>query len=348
MLPTLAILLAASANLPSALPAPERQPADQEAQDALDEPPPNAVSSISLLWENDGQYFRFFGDTDRWYSNGIKLDVSLRRPWPPFTSKLLPFAGLYDDDAREAGGFVLAQQIYTPVVISAPDPDPDDWPYAGYLYVGTYVQRSDDVNFDHLELDIGIVGEWSGGEAAQKAVHAALPNQIEPAGWDFQLANELAVNLAYQHRWRTGRLSVGSLDLDAILGVGGRLGNVHIDAEANATARLGFNLPDDFGPPTIDSFRDATGTWTGDFGVYAFARLRGQAVARNIFLDGNTFANSRSVDKHVLVGSLQAGVALRYKWFEAGWYSVWMTEQFKGQQGADVFGAWYLGGRFTF
>lgn len=319
--------------------------------DAPEEPltgsEPFRVTALTLIVENDSERFQIFGGSDRWYTNGVKLDLSFNRPWPGFTSKLLPFASIYDDP-REAGGVVVAQQMFTPEDLEESGLLPDDQPYSGYLYAGLYVQRSDRLNFDHLELDLGVVGQYSGAEAAQSAVHAALPNQIEPAGWDNQLSNEFAINLTYEHRWRTPKAAIGVFDLDAIAGVGGRLGNVHIDANVSGTVRFGYNLPDDFGPPLIDTFRDATGTWSRDFGIYAYARATGQAVARNIFIDGNTFADSHSVDREDFVATLQAGLALRYKWFETGWSTVWQSEQFEQQPEPHEFGSIYATLRFTY
>ena len=43
---------------------------------------------------------------------------------------------------------------------------------------------------------------------------------------------------------------------------------------------------------------------TGGFSAYVFAGVDGRAIARNLFLDGNTFEGSRSVNKMNLVGDL--------------------------------------------
>ena len=48
----------------------------------------------------------------------------------------------------------------------------------------------------------------------------------------------------------------------------------------------------------------------GPFGFYFFVGTQGRAVARNLFLDGNTFQDSRSVDSEALVGDLSGGLAL--------------------------------------
>jgi hypothetical protein len=331
---------------PTLLYAQAEPPADPKATTLLTEDP-LGVASISAIWENDGRFFEVFADSDRWYTNGLEVDMSFTRPWPGAAARLLPFKDNYDDP-RKAGGIVFGQQIFTPEDIESPALIPDDRPYAGYLYAGLYVQQADDIRMDHLELNVGVVGSWSQAEDAQRFVHSILPNQVEPRGWDHQLANELAINVTYEHRWKTPRAQLADLELDLIGGVGFRAGNVHTDMNASVTGRIGYNLPNDFGPANIDSFRDATGTWAEDFGVYAYGRAMGRAVAHDILLDGNTFANSHSIGHKELVGTIEVGVMLHYKWFETGWTTTWQSEQFDGQAEPHVIGAWTIAGRFTY
>ena len=44
-----------------------------------------------------------------------------------------------------------------------------------------------------------------------------------------------------------------------------------------------------------------------DFGWYLFGGVEGRAVAHNLFLDGNTFAKSLSVQKKTFVADFQGG-----------------------------------------
>jgi lipid A 3-O-deacylase len=48
----------------------------------------------------------------------------------------------------------------------------------------------------------------------------------------------------------------------------------------------------------------------GDWGWYAFAGIDARVVGRDIFLDGNTWRDSRSVDKETLVSDASLGLAL--------------------------------------
>lgn len=61
-------------------------------------------------------------------------------------------------------------------------------------------------------------------------------------------------------------------------------------------------------------------------------------MARNIFLDGNTFSDSPSVDKYPLVADLSAGVAMNIKNTKIAYALVYRTEEFEGQDEGQVFG----------
>jgi len=83
-------------------------------------------------------------------------------------------------------------------------------------------------------------------------------------------------------------------------------GHVYIYAATGVMFRFGTNLNSDLAPPNIPpgspglSFFRASQQNSG----YFFAGIEGWAVARNIFLDGNTFRNSQRVDKKCWVGIL--------------------------------------------
>lgn len=318
--------------------------------DALDDTANDwSVRTLTLLWDNDGTLPKLISDSDRHYTNGAKIDLTLN-PSAAFAQSVRDLGDRLDPipDARVGVGLVIAQHIYTAFDIRVATPPPGSRPYAGYFYVGAYVQRASDAVHDHLELDVGVVGEWSGAEATQKFIHAAFPDQVEPLGWGTQLANELAINLRYQRAWRFQKATIGRLELDGIPRVGFDLGNVFVRANADLTLRLGFNLPDDFGPPRLLDYADATGSWDGTWGLYAYIRGGARAVARNIFLDGNTFANSRSVDKRPVVTELTVGLAGRYKRFEAGWSVTWLSEEFDTQGNGDSYGSLYAQLSFPF
>src|SRR3546814_19772852 len=89
--------------------------------------------------------------------------------------------------------------MYTPSDITVADPDPEDQPYAGWLYgtaglindlatgEGTRTQTS-------VQLSHGVVGQAALGEQAPKARHTAIGSP-EPQGFDHHRSTEPAVLL---------------------------------------------------------------------------------------------------------------------------------------------------------
>src|SRR5690606_26093169 len=131
--------------------------------------------------------------------------------------------------------------------------------------------------------------------------------------------------------------------------LGGALGNIYTYGAGGFTLRFGEDLPDDYGPPRIrpalpgsDYFRPID--W---FGWYFFAGAEGRIMARNIFLDGNTFKDSHSVDKRPFVLDLQAGLAINLGGrVRLAYTHLWRSKEFKGQDAAHQFGTLSLSVRF--
>lgn len=309
------------------------------------------VTGIHAYWDNDGAYADPFDREDRHYTNGAKLELTLDPALSPELRERIAPAARWPN-ATIAAGVVVAQHLYTATDIAQADPPADDHPYAAWLYAGFYIQRRSGNIHDHAELDVGVVGSWALGEELQTFVHAAFTNQVDPEGWDTQLANELAINLRLQRSWRSERASIGGpdgLELDAIPRLGADLGNVFIRANADVTIRVGKHLPDDFGPARLLDYRDATGSWSKDhdWGLYTYTRLGMRAVGRSIFLDGNTFADSRSTDREPLVGEVEVGLRGAFEaWggtLEIGYGWTAYSHTYEAQEGSDTVGSWSAG-----
>ena len=93
--------------------------------------------------------------------------------------------------------------------------------------------------------------------------------------------------------------------------------------------------------PGSDYFEPISG-----LGAYVFAGVEGRAVARNLFLDGNSFERSRSVDKLNLVGDLVLGAAITFDSFRLAFTHDIRTKEYKTQPAQDQFGAVDLTFRF--
>lgn len=284
---------------------------------------------LSLVLEND-----LFYNTDRNYTNGVRVSwLSAEDKTPEWVLRLADKFPLFPVGKAVRASYAVGQNMYTPEDITLRDPPLDDRPYGGWLYGSVGLIAETGQRLDQLELTVGMVGPASLAEQTQKRVHSFV-NADEPRGWDTQLKNEPGFILAYSRSWR-------SLVAESLLGIpfdltphaGGALGNIFTYANAGLMLRYGKNLPLDYGPPRIQPSVPGSGFFIPrhDFGWYLFADIEGRAVARNIFLDGNTFRDSRNVDKEPLVGDLQFGIAITWRNLRLGYTHVLRTREFKGQ-----------------
>ncbi len=308
------------------------------------------LQTFQVFYEND-----LFGDTDRYYTNALQMtwlskdleryreDVRLPEWALPLIRKV-PFAHV--PDSIHNIGLLLGHQIYTPSDKDVAALLPDDRPYAGYLYTGIALHSKTTTKLDTIEITLGIVGPASLAEQVQNTVHD-LRGIDEAQGWDNQLDNEPALGFSWQRKWRTHRANLTDiLCYDMLTHTGVTLGNVRTSADAGAEIRLGYNIPMDFGsdvirpgagisaPVSVFSYPDLP-----VFGLHWFAGVRGEFVLRDIFLDGNTFESSHSVDKKNLVAEFSTGIAVSYKMVKLTYRHVFRTEQFDNQAKGHVLGS---------
>ncbi|HEY5041444.1 MAG TPA: lipid A deacylase LpxR family protein [Verrucomicrobiae bacterium] len=298
---------------------------------------------FSITDENDA-WSNFFGPhQDRHYTHGTKLTLMLREH--SLTNTVVPLWGIHD--AVASRGFVLGQNMFTPQNILDPKPIPTDRPYAGWLYTGLVYQRRGEffthcAVMENFEVNVGVVGPWSFAGETQRFIHRwRFPEDI-PAGWDNQLKNEPGLVLKYARLWRWSPTTETAKYFDVIPRAGAEVGNVTDFATAGVTARLGFNLPPDFGMQIIDSPASVNGGLMPSprFSIYTFAGVDGRAVARDITLDGNSFRNGPGVDKYNFVNDLSWGVAAQIgRHLEVSYAQVTRSKQFHGQVNKDVFGS---------
>lgn len=302
-----------------------------------------AAPVFTVYIEND-----IVSGTDENYTNGLKLswlsaDLVAwgQRGWRQTLIEWLPFVNRPEGEKRIGIGF--GQNMYTPHDIRARNPDPADHPYGGWLYLEwAFVSKTSRVS-DTIAIQTGIVGPYSLAAQTQAAVHRAS-GVPRAQGWDYQLHHEPGINFVYERRWRRyARSLIHQLDVDLVPHAGASIGNVQTYADAGGTVRFGLNLPSDFGvqlarpgsvggTPTDDL--DPRVALDRNFSLFLFAALDGRAVARDIFLDGNTFRSSRSVTRQPLVADLSIGLGLIAGRWQLTYTQVRRTREFRSQEAA--------------
>ena len=285
--------------------------------------------------------------TDEHYTNGIKLSWQSadlvewgQTGWRQRLIESLPFVNRLG--GQKNIGFAIGQNIYTPRDITLALPDPGDRPYAGWAYLElAFVSKTPAVS-DTVAFQAGLIGPHSLAEDAQRLTHEWTDNLVA-RGWDHQLRDEVGVNIIYERRWRLfARSLLQTVGIDLVPHMGASLGSVQTYANAGTTVRLGLNLPSDFGvqlarpgsvggTPTDDL--DPRVALDRNLSVFAFGACDGRAVARDIFLDGNTFRTSRSVAKETFVADFSGGVGLIAGPWQLTYTQVWRTREFKTQRG---------------
>lgn len=297
-------------------------------------------------------------NTDRHYTQGIKLSYLQRDGVMPgfldrFT-KAAPTLG-YELGTNKFG-YLVGQSIYTPDDISVKEPQPNNRPYAGWLYTGIVLQRRGTTLDDHvvvlenLQLDLGVIGPWSLAEEAQTWVHEIRHFPL-PQGWSNQLHNEPGVDLKYELSWRWPAVPAHPVSFDFIPRAGFALGNVDTSGRISGTLRFGWHLPDDFGIMTIDSLSTPEGGLSASserprYGAYIFGGAQGKAVAYSAFLDGNLWDRGPHVEKETFVTELNCGFALVLSPVELGFTYVYRTKEYVTQSQRDGYGSIFIRGRF--
>jgi len=295
---------------------------------AAGEPP---LSSLQLQTENDTYLPR--NTTDEYYTNGIRF-TWLRSPtgasdtkprWVDWWCRLT--GACVDSQAGISYGHALGQNMYTPHSIVDPNPQPNDRPWAGYLYYAWILSAThpDQPVQNLFELQVGLVGPGAGAKFAQSTIHRLISSP-KPLGWSNQIKNEPTANLIYL--WHK---KIGSETFDVVPHWGAGLGNVMTYANAGATVRLGYNIssfPQHVIKPSVllDSRKKP-----GPFEFFVFAGADGRFIPHNIFLDGNTFRSGPEIDIHRknLVFDLEVGTTLRYKALKVDYTYVRRSQEFE-------------------
>jgi hypothetical protein len=311
--------------------------------------------TLNLYLEND-----MFGETDLHYTNGIRascvspdltsyLDDERLPSWVrEVNEKLNFFHGLKDDDHEHIQRNLvisLGQLMFTPSDNEAKALIEDDRPYAGYLYLGFAYHIRDKTHLDSLEMNIGMVGPASLAEESQDFIHS-IRSIDKFNGWDNQLENELGLQFVYEHKHRF-KLTQTWPQQDFIAHGGISLGNVATYLNVGGEYRIGWQLPEDFGTAAVRPGGDNSAPGKGDkrhcnlwiCGLHAFVSIDSRFVARDIFLDGNTFEDSHSVDRKPVVADAAIGFSFLVNGWKISYAKVFRTREFEEQEHSHEYGS---------
>ena len=317
-----------------------------------------AMGSAGLSAETKSDYPRYISFVsendnyvpprdDRHYTSGFRLSYGFqkgrRSTWRDWLGALSNLAR--DTDAQEYD-FSIGQNIYTPTVFTIPQAILNDRPYAAWLYgelsVRTVLRQSEEV----IALNLGVVGPAALGEEAQKFIHS-ISGDPEPRGWSNQLDNEPALLIHYRRSWFKPLYQSQSYGIDLVPRFAFNLGNVVTEIGVGSSIRAGSHLPQRDIParmqPGLATSSPRFEARKGRMDWLLFGGLLGRAVGHNIFLDGNTWQDSLSVDKKKLAWDANLGLMLTFgqfsRPFAISFTHVWRSKEFEVQRDIDKYGS---------
>ena len=193
-------------------------------------------------------------------------------------------------------------------------------PNAGWLYYGGSLSRADDVRLTRVELTLGVTGPPSLAQAAQQFAHDLAPELNRPIDWSTQIAFEPGAIVGGTIA-RRAMASAAGIDFEVVPSLAGSAGNVLTEVRGGVRARVGVGLGSPWIPPT-----------TGAAEVALLAGYTGRAVARDLFLDGNTFRDGPRVGHEPIVGERELGVSMRWRRFGLEFVSTRRTPAYRGAE----------------
>lgn len=349
--------LATTASLAALLAATVPAAAQRVPIDAT--PDPDELRDI-ITFQVENDVFNRIGRSDRDFTNGIRFGwLSPALPeLPDGLANLLTLPTFFGEapvsSVTRRIGVSVGQNIYTPQDTSTSSPIFNDRPYAAWLYASIALQstykranqttgQDDPVRLDTLQLDVGVVGPAAGGEFVQNNFHKLVG--VDTAnGWANQLHNEPTLGLTFERRWRTGHdvlIEDPKLEYDFVPRLGVSVGNVATFASVGGTLRIGKELRNDFGPARARPALPGSEGFIGNgFGWYFFAGVGGEAIARNMFLDGNSGGGDLvHVTHRPFLGEATAGLAILFRGVRISYTQVLRSPEFFERDRWDQFGS---------
>ncbi|MEH6452364.1 MAG: lipid A deacylase LpxR family protein [Psychromonas sp.] len=296
----------------------------------------NEIDFFSFTFEND----IIFSGEDGGYSNGFigawgynnvpKLDKQVLPLWIAYLADKSYLTSM--PNKQYALSYRIGQLIQTDTYVAESSLVEEDAPYAGLLAWEGHINAFDKDVSDQLGLTLGVVGPASGAEQTQKLFHA-LFGYSEPQGWEHQLQNELVFRLDVMRTWRLYDVPSPFMgaEFDILGGMLGGVGNLRSDIATGINFRWGKELENSFSSATAMPIKKLNQLNNTPNGWYLFANISGAYVANDIFIDGNTFADSHSVDLIHGQTTFSTGVVLNIANWGVVYNMLYATDEYETQ-----------------
>lgn len=275
------------------------------------------VDWMSLTIDNDA-----FVGNDNGYTNGIYFSwydtPEGEKAEPGFLARAMLWS--LPDKSSPTSDFdigTIGQTMATPDDITQDPPvlPPDSMPYAGLLFYSDTLLRAQETVADRIAVTIGVVGEYSFAEDAQKFVHDIIDSD-EPCCWDTQLDNEIVFQLSRGRVWKTWVSESGSADF--LLLADADLGTISSAVGTGFMARYGTELKKSYASALLLGSR-TTNPLATQSGWYVFAGAKASYLFNHVFLDGSKSYDDKyeEIDYDAEKVAVSAGLAYSWKKWSA-------------------------------
>ena len=266
-----------------------------------------AVTSMNryliLDFEND-----VFTYTDYYFTNGAQISYIHPGLERIRLSRFFPDAGL---TALNHYGIRLRQNMYTPINPEDTLIATEDRPFAGVLYVEYFKMST-----SHLQqirvtssIQVGVVGKPSLASLLQQNLH-----ELFPAGWKYQIKDDLLINFNFQIEKRVLRKKFQDLRVGATV----KLGTYQTEFEVSTMYKAGL-LPITFNPfPNTKPGTSEHSEKQKKVLAWFFVDVNGKYNFHEATLDGGLFNHESPYtigrnNRNRALLQLSTGIAFAYK-----------------------------------
>ena len=276
--------------------------------------------------------------SDRYYTNGLFLNFR----------RALDQSKLKDGLEKKIYELSIGQKIYNPISGYAPNPSTQDRPFAGYLYAGGALSwfKSNESAFK-VSAELGTVGPSSIAEKGQELLHNTI-GFYELAGWEYQIRDEVSVNLSVQYTKLIHRLIDNAADI-SFEGYA-NVGTTYNGAGAGVLLRAGsinqlFNSS--YLNASIGNNAKIKGLVPKEIFFYAKPQLN--YVAYDATIQGSIFKNNSPVtfDAKPIVFAQQLGFNFSSQRFTIDFGVIFKTKEIESSARAHQWGAISMNYRFN-
>ena len=270
-----------------------------------------------FTYENDSVY-----GPDKYYTNGIQFSF--------ITKDYYNNLNLFENKLYHNFSFGFGQKIYTPKNIKLNQPQFEDRPYAGYLYFFLNTNIIYNNFIDSFGINLGLTGEISFGEQAQKIVHDMIGSP-EPMGWKYQIPNEVLLMLSWSRIWQFNNPLPYTYDWLLMPKINTNLGTPFTTFSPAIEFRYGWNLQkNDLVPhkmlPTIANISS-----NKEMSYYVFFELMANLNLHNTFLDKNGENIINDIDREIINYDIIFGLNFNINNFYVKYSNIYTTKEFKQQ-----------------